>query len=191
MALSLAACAKKDNTNNNGTTPGETTPAETTPEETDPVSTTASAVELLQKVFDSYVEDERPAMSGGAGDTMNMDGPGAIAAGDESLGYTLLVPEDQMSLITDAASMLFMMNANSLTIGAFKINGDTGAFVEAMKTAVSGNQWMCGFPDKVMFYSVDGYVVMAFGLNDFLTPFNAALTTAYPDAALVAEQDLM
>lgn len=191
MALSLAACSGSDKTPE--TTP-ETTPGETTV----PESTTATAVELLQNIFNAYDESARPPMAGGAGDTMSMDGPGAIAITEtDALQYSLLVPEAHLSSITDAASMGHMMNANSLTVGAFKIDGDVDAFVAAYKDAVVNNQWFCGFPEKVVFYSVDGYILMAFGkagmesMGDFLNPLADAITTAYPTATLIAEADLM
>lgn len=197
MALSLAACSGSDKTPE--TTP-ETTPVETTPEETTvPEPTTATAVELLQNIFNAYAEDARPPICGGSGDTASMEGPGAIAVTDtDALQYSLLVPEAQLSSITDAASMGHMMNANSLTVGAFKIDGDVDAFVNAYKDAVVNNQWFCGFPEKVVFYSVDGYILMAFGkagmegsMGDFLNPLADAIATAYPTATLIAEADLM
>ena len=192
MALSLAACSGNDKTPE--TTP-ETTPVETTVSE----PATATAVELLQNIFNAYAEEERPPLCGGSGDTANFEGPGAIAITDtDALQYALLVPEAQLSIITDAASMGHMMNANSLTVGAFKIDGDVDAFVNAYKDAVVNNQWMCGFPDKVVFYSVDGYILMAYGkagmadsMGDFLNPLADAIATAYPTATLIAEADLM
>ncbi len=195
MALSLAACG-----NDNKTT-GETTPAETTPAETTaaPVEI-ASAVELLQNVYNAYNADVRPPLAGGAGDAMNWEGPGAISATDtDSLSYYLLVPADQMSSFTDVASMMHAMNQNNMTVGAFKVTGDAKAFADAMANAVVNNQWVCGFPEKVAFYSVGEYVVMFYGkagvddpeFGDFLTPFATALTTAYPTATLIVEQNLM
>lgn len=196
MALSLAACSKSgSDTDNTETTPAETTPGETTP----PESATASAVEVLQNIFNAYAEDARPPMAGGSGDTMNFEGPGAIAPTDtDTLMYSLLVPEAQLGCITDAASMMHMMNGNSLTVGAFKIDGDETAFVNAYKDVVLNNQWMCGFPEKVVFYSVDGCILMAYGkagmadsTGDFLNPLADAIANAYPAAALITEADLM
>ena len=41
------------------------------------------------------------------------------------------------------------------------------------------SQWMCGFPERVMVAVVGEYVVMVFGLNDAVNPFEAKLVEAY------------
>ncbi len=129
----------------------------------------AKAVDVLTNIYNSYADpDNRPALGGGSGDTVNWEGPGEIAATDvDTLTGQLHVPAELTASITDAASAMFMMNANSLTAAAFRVN--------------------------------DSYVIMVYGLagvsdpefGDFLTPFTTALTTAYPTATLVVEQDLM
>ncbi len=217
MALSLAACADNtpaETTVNETTAPEETpaettvpeeTPAETTlPEET-PAETTGAvsesgALTVLQNIFNAYAEDSRPPLAGGAGDTMSWEGPGVIATTDaDNLSYYLLVPADQMANISEAASMMHAMNQNNMTVGAFKVTGDAKAFAETMANAVVNNTWMCGFPEKVAVYTIGEYVVMFYGkagvddpeFGNFLAPFVTAMTTAYPDATLVVEQNLM
>lgn len=184
MALGLAAC-----TNNE---PDPTTTAEPAPE-----VNVASALELLSTVYGAYDADSKPMVMGGAGDTASFEGPGAIDAADaETLDGQLHFPANQAANISEAASMMFAMNQNSLTAGAFKVTGDVNAFVNALKDSVLGTQWMCGFPEKLVIYTVGSdYVVMAFGLagvsdpmSDFLKDFNQAVTTAYPMAQLVVDQ---
>ena len=186
MALSLAACAKKD------AKPADTTPADTTPAAVE----IASALELLTNAYNSYANpDNRPFVMGGSGDTMSFEGPGAVAITDtDTINYVLLVPAEQTANVADCASMIHAMNANSLTIAAFKVTGDVDAFVAALKTAVLGNQWMCGFPEKLVIATVGDYVVMCFGKAGVEDPtfnpvgdFVAALTTAYPTATVAVE----
>jgi len=44
---------------------------------------------------------------------------------------------------------------------------------------------MCGFPEKMLIAVVGGeYVVVAYGLNDNVNPFETALTEAYPDTVV-------
>ena len=132
---------------------------------------------------------------GGSGDTMSFEGPGAVAITDtDTINYVLLVPAEQTANVADCASMIHAMNANSLTIAAFKVTGDVDAFVEAQKNAVLGNQWMCGFPEKLVIATVGDYVVMCFGKAGVEDPtfnpvgdFVAALTTAYPAATVAVE----
>ncbi len=210
MALSLAACAKTDdkNTDNGETTvaPNETTdaPVDTTdaPVDTNAGTSTSasSALELLQNVYNAYNPDNRPPLGGGAGETASWDGPGVIATTDaDNLSYYLLVPADQMGAFSEVASMMHAMNQNNMMVGAFKVTGDAKTFAQTMADAVVNNQWMCGFPEKVAVYVVGEYVVMFYGkagvedpeFGDFLTPFVTALTTAYPNATLVIEKNLM
>ena len=187
MAVSLAACAKKD------AKPADTTPADTTPAAVE----IANALELLENTYNSYANPEnRPFTMGGSGDTMSFEGPGAVAATDtDTIMYQLLVPADQAANVADCASMLHAMNANSLTVGAFKVTGDMSAFITALKDAVLGNQWMCGFPEKLVIATVGDYVVMCFGKAGVEDPsfnlvadFVTALTTAYPTATVAVEE---
>lgn len=189
MALSLAACAKED------AKPADTTPAETTPAAVE----IASALELLTNTYNSYANPEnRPFTMGGSGETMSMEGPGAVAITDtDTICYQLLVPADQTANVADCASMFHAMNTNSLTCAAFKVTGDMSAFVEALKTAVLGNQWMCGFPEKLVIATLGDYVVMCFGKAGVEDPsfnlvadFVTALTTAYPTATIAVEEKI-
>ena len=167
MALGLVACGNSSST--------ETTPA---------VQGPASALEILETVWNSYAEDEKfPAMGG---DFNNMvDGaPGKYDLADEGLTTTLLVPADQVANIDDAASMVNAMMLNNFTCGAFHVTGDAKAFAEAMNTAISGNRWMCGMPEQMRIAIIGEYVVFAFGLNDIITTFEAKLTAAYPSAEM-------
>jgi hypothetical protein len=156
--------------------------AETT-EAKEPVP--ASALEILEKVWGSYADDEKFFVFGGnMGENAVMDAPGAFDLTDtDGLTYTLLVPADQAANIDGAASLVHGMLANNFTCGVFHVTGDVKAFAEAMKNAVMGNQWMCGMPEKMLITVVGGeYVLMAFGIGDAINPFQAKLTAAYPAA---------
>ena len=112
---------------------------------------------------------------------------------DENISYSLLIPAEQVTNVTEAASMIHMMNANTFTCAAYKLaEGVTAAdFGAAMKDAVLGNQWMCGFPDSLLIRSFgDSYVVVAFGVNDAMTPFETHLTAAYPGMETVANETI-
>ena len=167
MVLTLfAGCGKKQ--------PAETVPAEPMP---------GSALEILETIWAQYGDDEKFSIIGGNIEANIMDAPGAVdMAYAGHLNYNLLVPEDKTANITEAASMIHMMNANTFTCGVFKLTGITAAdFGAAMQAAVQGNQWMCGFPDKLLISSFgDAYVLVAFGVNDAMTPFETHLQAAYP-----------
>ena len=171
LVASMAACG-----GNTATTPA-TTEAK--------VEVPASALEILEKVWGSYADDEKFFVFGGnMGEDAVMDAPGAFDLTDtDGLTYTLLVPEDQAANIDGAASLVHGMLANNFTCGVFHVTGDVKAFAEAMKTAVTGNRWMCGMPEKLLISVVGGeYVLMAFGIGDAINPFEAKLAAAYPAA---------
>ncbi len=218
MALALFAGCTTENPN----TPDDTnTPSTSTPNESEPVDSSenvdpsedagstenvgnteaSAALDVLNNIYNAYPNpDNRPALGGGSGDFVNWEGPGIVPATDvDTLTGSLNVPADLTSSITDAASALNLRNANQLTAAAFVINGDTAAFAETLKEGILNTNWMCGFPEKLMVFTVsDNTVVMVYGLAgvedpeaNFLGDFAAALTAAYPDAVTVVEQDLL
>ena len=105
------------------------------------------------------------------------------------LQYNLLVPEAQWASVTEAASLIHAMNANTFTCGAYKV-ADVAAFAEAMKEAILNNQWMCGFPERLLVVNVGGVVVVAFGVNDAMTPFQTHLAEAYAGAETLIDEPI-
>lgn len=175
MVLSMAACTKTDDNKNNDEN------------NTDPVNVPASALEVLETIW-GKMEAGFPIIGG------NMESPVDGAPGNydmayaENMTYNLLVPADQLTNITEAASAIHMMNANSFTSGVFHLaEGVTAAdFAATMQSAVQNNQWMCGFPETLVIAAIGGeYVLVAFGVNDAMTPFQTALTAAYPEAEIL------
>ena len=177
LVASMAACGNK--------APAATDPTEPVP---------ASALEILEKVWGSYADEEKFFVFGGnMGENAVMDAPGAFDLTDtDGLTYTLLVPEAQAANIDGAASLIHGMLANNFTCGVFHVTGDVKAFGEAMKDAVMNNQWMCGMPEKVLVTVVGGeYVLMAFGIGDAINPFQSKLAAAYPAAEQLYFEDLV
>ena len=170
---------------------GKEKPAETT---APAVELPATALEILENVWAAYGDDEKFAIVGGNIEANIMDAPGNYdMAYAENMTWNLLVPEAQLANITEAASMIHMMNANTFTCGVFRLaEGVTAAdFGAAMKDAVLGNQWMCGFPDSVLIRNMgDTYVLVAFGVNDAMTPFEQHLTEVYPDMQTIASEPI-
>ena len=170
---------------------GKTQPAETVPAQEMP----GSALEILETVWAGYGEDEKFAVIGGNIEANIMDAPGNYdMAYAENMTWNLLVPEAQIANITEAASMIHMMNANTFTCGVFKLaEGVTAAdFGAAMKDAVLNNQWMCGFPETLLIRNFgDTYVLVAFGINDVMTPFEQHLTAAYPGMETIANEPIV
>ena len=178
LVLSLAACGGKTAQET------ETVPAQELP---------ASALEILETVWAEYAEEEKFPIIGGSMAAPVDNAPGSFDLADENITYNLLIPAEQLANVTEAASMIHMMNANTFTCAAFKLaDGVTAAnFGAAMKDAVLGNQWMCGFPDSLLIRAFgDSYVVVAFGVNDAMTPFEAHLSAAYPGMQTIASETI-
>jgi len=201
MMLSLAFCGNGTPTETNApetTAPIETTvvpettvaPETTAPEtETQAPAASAGAVSVLENIWNLYGEDEKFAVIGG-----NMESPVDGAPGNydmayaENLTWNLLVPEDQIANVAEAATMIHMMNANTFTCGVVRLaeGADAAAFAQVMRDAIQNNQWMCGFPETLTVAVVEGeYVLIAFGVNDAMNPFMTHFAEAYAEAEIL------
>ena len=168
---------------------GKTEPAATVPAQELP----GSALEILETVWAKYEEGEKFSIVGGNIEANIMDAPGNYdLTYAENMTWNLLVPADKIANVSEAASMIHMMNANTFTCGVFKIENISAAdFGAAMKDAVMNNQWMCGFPETLLIRNFgDAYVLVAFGVNDAMTPFEKHLTEAYPGMETIANEPI-
>ena len=159
-------------------------------EETESTETgdAAATLQALQNIWAAYGEEEKFPIMGGNPEAGLMDAPGSYdMAYAENLGYNLVIPAEQLTNVTEAATMIHMMNANTFTCGTVKLADgvDAAAFAQAVRDALQGNQWICGFPETLVIADLGGIVLIAFGVNDAMTPFMANLTEAYADAQIL------
>jgi len=168
--------------------PTESTPETTVPPTTEPAPVAESALEILETVWAQFGEDEKFFVMGGDFDNM-VDGAPGKATNTDFFSGNLLVPADQIANITDAAAMTHGMNANTFTGAAYAV-ADAKAFATAMQTAIQGNQWICGFPEKLLIAEVGGYVVVVFGHGDAVNPFQTKLTAAYPTTQILVDEPI-
>lgn len=178
MTIAMAACAPAANNNETTTAPVETT--------TEPAVTIASALEILETVWGQFGDDEKFFVMGGDFDAMVDGAPGKVTNKD-FMSSNLIVPAEQVANITDAAALTHGMNANTFTGAAYAV-ADAKAFATAMQTAIQGNQWICGFPEKLVIAEVGGYVVVMFGHGDAVTPFQTKLAAAYPTTNVLVDE---
>ncbi|MBQ9833289.1 MAG: hypothetical protein IJO48_06115 [Clostridia bacterium] len=183
LAFAFAACGESANQ-----------PTATSEPTEEPAVAITDSLELLTNVWAAFAEDQKFAIAGGDYNNSVMDAPGTFNVSDtESLDSMLGVAADSAALIDGAASMMHMMNANTFTCGAYHIAdaANVQAFADALKENIMNRQWMCGFPDTLVIYTVGGeYVVSAFGAADIITNFKANLATAYAGAELLYEENL-
>lgn len=179
LALSMTACGKESGDQGSG-------------KETIEVK---DSLEILTKVWESYTEENKFPVTGGDYTNMTDNAPGKFDVTDkESLRSLLVVPEDAANLIDDAADMMHMMNANTFTGAAFHVKdkADVKTFEDSLKEAVLNNQWICGFPEKLILCQIgEQYVVSAFGNGEMIEYFKTQLQEQYPGVTVVAEESLV
>ena len=127
---------------------------------------TVEALAALQTAWNALGDDEKPFAMGGGYETMVDNAPGAVPTTDTAyLTSILLVPEAELSKVSAAASVMHAMNTNTFCAGAFNLvdGADYGAFATALREAIQGNRWMCGFPEKLHIANVGNCLVVAYG----------------------------
>lgn len=165
-----------------------------TQQDTQPPMEAPAPLTILDTVWAGYSEEERFPVMGGDVQTQVMNGPGAYDMElADNLIYLLLVPEDRLPEIGEAATMVHMMNTNSFTSGALRLKEGYSAenFANAMKERILGNQWICGFPDLLRIWTFgDDTVLVAYGVEDIMIPFGEKVTAAFEGqmTALVEER---
>lgn len=197
MCSLIVGCGNQQETTVPTTAPQPTqTVAPTTQPTTEPTEPTQpeatdSALAVLETVWNLFAEDEKFWVVGGGYNNMVDNAPGAVEMTDtDFLTYSLLIPETQMSSVTEAASMMHAMNANNFTCGVYKVE-DINAFADAMRDVILNNQWICGMPELLKIADLgNGYVIVAFGIGDAMNPFFQNVAAAYPEATMLAEETI-
>ena len=187
MTFTLAACGgNADSGENKETSGSETAKVEI-----------ADANEILTKAWDEYKasagDDLQFPIGGGYGESMVMDAPAKFDVEAEGakdmLVYSFCIPAEAIEMTDDVAAMMNMMMANNFTSAAYHVTdaANVETVVAGIKDATLNNQWMCGFPEKLIIVTVgEDYVVSAFGNGMVIDAFETAITTVYGDAAVVS-----
>ena len=146
MVVSLAACSNK---------PAASSSA---------ASAYNSSLEVYTAMWDK-VDEKFPVFGGNQNENAVSDAPGKFDMSDtDGLTYLLLLPESVQSKIDDVASMIHMMNANTFTSAVLHVKEGTMADIaKEIENTVMNNQFMCGFPEKLVIFSVGDYLFYAFG----------------------------
>lgn len=199
MLLSLAACGENDSDTpqnpvddnqvvDNVQDDAANNQDDVVPNETEEVS----PLELLNNVWNNYAEDDKFSAVGG--ETMN--GPGEMT-GDfssaEAIENMLLLPASDFEKVSNPASLMHMMNANTFTCGAYTVlnTEDIAAIAADIKEKITTNQWMCGFPDKMFVASYGNCILSAFGNAEVIDTFKENLKAVYPEVDMIYEEDIV
>lgn len=169
MAIALVAC-----TNNNE----------------DTTKTDADATQTLSAIWADLAEDEKYFVSGGDMVNNTVENDAGKVEDANFMTYNMLLPEELHSQVDDVASLIHGMNANSLTLGMYHLTEgtDEAEFAETMRSAIQGNRWMCGFPEQLFIASVDGFVLVGYGLTDNIESIKTHLASVYPNSTIICEE---
>ena len=199
LLISMASCAetaKETETKTEEITAATQEAEEITTEETEQVQEVAdnATSTLLNKAWDKMGEDKQFAVYGG---TMEAPVDGKAGAIDlknvESITSALHITEEDLGKVINAAAITHMMNANTFTCAAYQVKSDdAAAFASSLKDSIMATQWMCGFPETLVIYTVDGeYIVAAFGNGEAIDNFEAGLNEAYGASAVLTIEEAL
>lgn len=153
----------------------------------------SDSAKVLQKIWDQYPQNERFAAYGGGVEQSVADGPGDLDMKmTEELTSRYLLPEDQLQMVEEGASLVHLMNNNIFTAVVFKVKENPETLAKSWRTSIQGTRWICGQPDRlVMAQPVEGMLLMAFGSQDAMTSFRSYLIAAFPAAHIVYEEAIV
>ena len=150
--------------------------------------TIESPVALLDGVWGTFADEEKfPVMGGNNYETPVDDGAGEFNISDvEAATATLHITEDSLKLVDKVGTITHAMNANTFSAAAYHLAdaANAEALVNSLKDSIKSTQWMCGFPDTLIIYTVaENYVVAAFGNAEAIESFKTKLATVYGESA--------
>lgn len=187
LAFALAACGGNANEETTTTPEIETTEAAAPAVE--------SALAVLEAAWAAHPEEEKMYFMGGDMNNMVEGAPGKYDLADaEAVEATFALPQANIAMVDDAASIMHGMMANNFTCGAFHVTdaANTQTVADALKDALMNKQWMCGFPEKLIIVTVGSdYIVSAFGNAQTIETFKTNLVGAFDgNSTVVYEESL-
>ena len=154
-----------------------------------------TAVDILQAVWDAHADDEKFPAFGGDMEHMAESAAGEVTLTDgEILDNTYGYPAESTDLIDECASIMHAMNQNTFTGAVYHVKeaGDVEDVSNALKENIMSRQWVCGFPEKLIIYSVgDSFIVAVFGNGEIVDTFETHLTETYESAKVLHTENLM
>ena len=154
----------------------------------------ADTADVINKVVDTYTEENKFFAVGGDIDTP-VDGKAGLMniENTETVNSLLHTNNELLTEVDEVASFVHAMNANTFTSGAFKLKNSSkaGEFAASLKESVLATQWMCGFPEKIIIFNVNGgdYVVYAIGNGDAVDYFRTQLVTVMGESAVLVTDE--
>lgn len=173
----LAACGKGNDQGNSSATKELTT------------------LGVLENVFASYNEEDKPLIVGGDTEHGVEGVPGEYNMEDlEGISSMFHITSDAVAMTDEAASAVHALNVNTFNSVVFhlKESSEKDDFAALVKESVLNTHWMCGFPEKLFLISVtDEYVISAFGNGEMMENFKNKVMDVYGnDAKVLVEETI-
>ena len=129
----------------------------------------ASAADALSAIWDEY-EADFPVYGGSVENPVD-GAPGAVDVSDKDLlKNTLLIPDGME--VTEAATVVHMMNGNTFTAAAIKVEGmDKYEASTALLDSFLSTQFVCGVPDRIAIGDFYGYIIIVYGEDEIIDSF--------------------
>lgn len=190
MVAAMAACTPATNNDTtNGTTEATTEATTGTTENNAPVLGGDSALDLLTNIWTAFPEEGKFPVMGGDEANINWEGPGKVVlpGAEGNALWNLNIPEDQLSNIAEAATLVHAMNTNTFASCALKLvdGADEAAVAKAIADGILGTHWMCGFPEKMVVVSANGCLIVAFGHEMNITNLTDAINAVDANAKVL------
>lgn len=150
--------------------------------------------DVINKVVESYTEEEKFFAIGGDIESPVDGKAGLMNLSDtETINYMLHTNDDLLKEVDEVASFVHAMNANTFTSGVFKLKnaGKADDFAASLKESVLATQWMCGIPEKIVVFTINGgdYVLYAVGNGETVENFKTKVITVCAESATLVTDE--
>lgn len=195
LTFYTAACGGSGNNDLNKNQTNETAAAGR-PDTGESQISSEAPLDILSNVWNSYDESEKfPAMGGDMTEDGSVDNaPGNLSidnAGelDRIFGF----PPDSIDKIDAAASLVNLFNTNTFTCGAYHVKdiNEIDAICKDIENSISGKQWLCGFPEKLVIITVGDCIVSIYGHSEPVDTFVSMLNQVYTSADVFCDKPLL
>lgn len=153
-----------------------------------------SGEEILNKVFESYKDDEKFPVSGGDADNYVEDKAASFdLSKTEELDFLLGISGEQAGKMDAAATLTHMMNSNTFTAAVYHIKSDTDmdALAQSIVDGLANKQWVCGQPQTLVAIAMDKeYLAVCFGQDDLVQNFKTRTAEVIKDSKVIAEKGI-
>lgn len=152
--------------------------------------TTTNATEVLSQAWTNYSGEEFMAIGGDIQAPVENE-PGTIdLSNKETATMQLIVSNDMIDQIETASTLVHAMNQNSFTAMSLtlKEGQKADAFIQAWEEELIHYRWMCGFPEKYVFLTMDSNnIIGIYGISDLVDAFTKDITKINSQTKITVE----